>query len=313
MWQQAASGAGTVDAIFFTLLVISAFFAGAIAILLVFFAIRYRKGAAVDRTVTKQEFLKLEVAWTLIPLGISMVIFVWASKAYYDSRTPPEDAMELYVTGRQWMWKIQHPEGNREINELHLPAGKPVKLTMATEDVIHSFYIPAFRVKQDVLPGRYTTEWFIPNKVGQYHLFCAEYCGTLHSGMIGTVYVMEPADYQQWLSGALQNGSMQSAGDRLFHQFGCVNCHVDRAGTDAPALAGIWNSRVKMQSGETVLADANYIRESILDPQKKIVAGFNRFLMPNFSTQVTAEQLSELVEYVKSLTPGDSSAARSAK
>ena len=197
--EQASTGASSMDALFFALVGISLFFLIGIFSLLIYFAVRYRKGQTVNRTILRKDYLKLELAWIIIPTLISLGIFGWSSWLFFENRTPPPDAMEIYVVGKQWMWKIQHPQGNSEINQLHIPIGRPVKLIMTSQDVIHSFYIPAFRIKQDVLPGRYTTEWFTATKVGTYHLFCAEYCGTGHSAMIGSVIVMDPLEYERWL------------------------------------------------------------------------------------------------------------------
>jgi cytochrome c oxidase subunit II len=210
--------------------------------------------------------------------------------------TPPKDAMEISIVGKQWMWKAQHPEGPREINSLHIPVGRPIKLTMTSQDVIHSFFIPAFRVKQDVLPGKYTSEWFTPSKVGTYHLFCAEYCGAQHSGMIGTITVMEPAEYQAWLSGTTANISMEASGKMLFSKNQCDTCHGQRA----PTLSGIYGRKTLLADGSTVIADENYLRESILQPNAKMVAGYPP-LMPTYQGQLTEEQITELIAYMKSL------------
>jgi cytochrome c oxidase subunit 2 len=211
--------------------------------------------------------------------------------------------MEVYIVGKQWMWKIQHPRGNREINELHIPAGKPVKLIMTSQDVIHSFYIPAFRIKQDVLPGKFTTLWFEATQPGEYHLFCAEYCGTSHAGMIGRVIVMDQTAYEQWLSG-LGGFSMASSGEQLFQQFGCQTCHRQAATQRGPSLDGLYGKAVKLHTGETIVADQDYIRESILNPWGRIVAGYQP-LMPTYRNQINQEQLNQLIEYVKSLSPGN--------
>lgn len=297
---RASSVAGEVDAIYYFLVLISLVFGGIIVLGLIYSAIRYRKGTKNSRANAVNEHLGLELAWSLIPLAIAIGIFVWSSRVFINMHVAPKDAMEVYVVGKQWMWKIQHPQGNREINTLHVPVGKPVKLIMTSQDVIHSFYIPAFRIKQDVLPGRYTTQWFQATKPGEYHLFCAEYCGTSHSGMIGKVVVMEPAEYEQWLSGAVGSTGMASTGQLLFQQFGCQACHKSEAGQRGPSLDGLYGSEVKLSNGKTVIADQEYIRESIVNPAAKIVAGY-QVLMPMYGTQLTQEQLNQLVEYVKSL------------
>src|SRR6202035_1404444 len=233
---------------------------------------------------------------------INLAMFGWGAKVYFDLYRPPANAVEYFAIGRQWMWKFQHPEGNREINQLHVPVGQAVKMTMTSEDVIHSFYVPAFRLKQDVLPGRYTTVWFRPDRPGTYHLFCAEYCGTEHSLMIGSVVVMEPTDYEAWLSGSRPGVSTVDSGAQLFQSLACVTCHAPAPGMPAraPRLEGLFGRAVKLADGRTVTADDNYIRESILSPAAKVTAGWEP-IMPTFQGQVTEEQLVQLVAYVKSL------------
>ena len=297
---RASTVAGEVDAIYYFLILVSLFFGGIIVIGLVYSAIRYRKGSKSSRANAVDEHLGLELAWSLIPLVIAIGIFVWSSKVFINMHVAPKDAMEVYVVGKQWMWKIQHPQGNREINTLHVPVGKPVKLIMTSQDVIHSFYIPAFRIKQDVLPGRYTTQWFEATTPGEYHLFCAEYCGTSHSGMIGKVVVMEPAEYEEWLAGTVGGLAMGTTGQQLFQQFGCQTCHKQDAGQRGPSLDGLFGSQVKLVNGQTVVADQEYIRESILNPSAKVVAGY-QVLMPMYRTQLTQEQVNQLAAYVKSL------------
>jgi cytochrome c oxidase subunit 2 len=202
--------------------------------------------------------------------------------------------------GKQWMWKAQHPLGKSEINMLHVPVNQPVKLIMTSQDVIHSFYIPAFRVKKDVLPGRYTELWFEATKTGEYHLFCAEYCGTEHSQMIGSVVVMEQLEYERWLSGNVAGESMAAAGQRLFEQRGCASCHAGTSDARGPALAGLFGKEVQLEDGRTVTADESYLRESILNPQAKVVAGYSP-VMPTFEGQISEEGLLQLVAYIKSL------------
>jgi cytochrome c oxidase subunit 2 len=234
-----------------------------------------------------------------------MVLFVWGAMVFFHAQRPPRGAIEIYAVGKQWMWKFQHMDGQREINELHVPIGQPVKLTMISQDVIHSFFVPAFRVKQDVLPGRYTTVWFQATRTGRYHLFCAEYCGTQHSGMIGSVVVMEPAQYQAWLSGGGGEGSLAQSGEKLFQDLACNTCHRSDSGARGPDLAGIFGSQVTLQAGQKLVADEAYIRESILNPQAKLVMGFQP-IMPTFQGQVSEEGLMSLVAYIKSLQKGQS-------
>ncbi len=304
---QASTIAGDVDRLFWVLIAIAAFFSLLIFTSIAYFAIKYRKGSPASRKNASSENLRLEIAWTVIPLCTTIGLFVWASKLYIDMRTAPPNAIEIYVLGKQWMWKIQHRQGNREINELHIPVGQPIKLIMTSQDVIHSFFVPAFRVKQDVLPGRYTTEWFQADKVGEYDFYCSQYCGTSHASMIGKVIVMNPAEYQRWLSGAATGVPMSSAGGDLFQQFGCATCHQANNSGRGPSLVGVFGSTVKLQGGKTVVADQDYVRESILDPAAKIVAGYKP-IMPDFRNQLTPDQVSQLIEYVKSLGGNTSSA-----
>ena len=237
--EQASANASKYDTLFFALVGLSLFFIVLIFALLLYFALRYRRERLVDREIRRTDYMKLELTWIIIPTLISLGIFGWSAWLYFQQKTPPADAMEIYVTGKQWMWKIQHPRGNREINELHVPLGRPVKLVMTSQDVIHSFFIPAFRIKQDVLPGRYTTEWFTATKPGEYHLFCAEYCGTNHSGMIGKVVVMDPLEYEQWLASSGNTETMVSAGEQLYRQYGCPACHQQESSARGPMLAGL--------------------------------------------------------------------------
>lgn len=292
---QASTFAAHVDALFFFLLAITAFFSILIAGLIIYFSIRYRRSAS-SVPHTHGEPAWLELTWTIIPFCITMVIFVWGARLFALAFHPPADAMNIYVVGKQWMWKVQHPQGRREINDLHVPSGRAVRLIMTSQDVIHDFYIPAFRVKQDVLPGRYTSEWFEPTQPGEYHLFCAQYCGTSHADMIGTVFVLEPSKYAAWLAESSTGKSMGDTGETLYRQFGCNACH----GTRAPTLAGLFRSTVKLENGQTVLADESYLRESILAPRAKIVSGYST-IMPTYKGQINEEQLSQIIEYIKSL------------
>jgi cytochrome c oxidase subunit 2 len=299
---EASQQAHQVDALYFGLVIIAAIFTLIIFVSLAFFAVRYRKGSRANRILRHPENLRLEIAWTVIPLIISAGIFIWSAKLYFDMHVAPKNAIEIYVVAKQWMWKIEHPEGNREIDALHIPVGIPVKLVMTSQDVIHSFYVPAFRVKQDVLPDRFTTEWFLPTKVGEYHLFCAEYCGTGHASMTGTVYVMDPADYQQWLAGRSSEVPMASTGEELFQHFGCNTCHQENDLGRGPSLYGLYGSTVHLNNGARVLADQSYIRNSIYDPGGQVVKGY-RPIMPTFKNQVEADQLDALIEYIKTLRP----------
>jgi cytochrome c oxidase subunit II len=304
---RASTGAGNVDALYIFLVALSAFMCLAIFTMILVFATMYRRRRGVEAEPIEGSSA-LEITWSIIPLAIFMVIFIWGAVIYFQERTPPRGASEVYVVAKQWMWKLQHQEGQREINELHVPVGRDVKLIMTSQDVIHSFYVPAFRIKQDVLPGRYTTAWFRATKPGVYHLFCAQYCGTMHSGMIGQVTVMEPAQYQAWLSGGGTTGSLAASGESLFQQLGCPTCHRSDTQGRGPSLVGIFGKPVQLEDGRTVVADENYIRESILSPSAKVMSGFKP-IMPVFQGLVGEEQLNALVAYVKSLSPTPSGSA----
>ncbi len=293
--------AGDVDALTLWLVAMATFFTVLIAIMILVFAIRYRRRSPDEVGSTFDNSTLLEVTWTVIPVIIVLFTFAWGAKVYFRLYRPPANAAVYYVTGKQWMWKTQHPSGQREIDELHVPVGQPVKLMMTSEDVIHSFFVPAFRIKEDVLPGRYTTLWFTPTKPGRYHLFCAEYCGTDHSRMIGWVTVMEPEDYQAWLAGGPAPASPAAAGEQLFTQLACSTCHKSEPGGRGPVLAGVFGSKVTLATGETVTADEDYLRESILNPTAKVVAGFQP-IMPSFQGQVSEEGILQLITYLKSLS-----------
>jgi cytochrome c oxidase subunit II len=296
----ASEQAHQVDALYFFLVTVCGFFGILIAILVVVFAVKFHRQREDEVGEAIHGSLALELLWTIIPLGLTMIMFVWGAQVFFHLTRPPKGAMEIYVVGKQWMWKVQHMDGAREINELHVPLGRPVKLIMGSEDVIHDFFIPDFRVKADVVPGRYNTLWFTATKPGRYHIFCAQYCGTKHSAMIGWVTVMEPADYQAWLSGGPSGGSMAENGAKLFQDLACSSCHLENGQGRCPVLKGVFGSKVLLNNGQTVVADEGYIRESILQPQAKVVAGFQP-VMPTFQGLVTEEQLLQLIAYVKSL------------
>jgi cytochrome c oxidase subunit II len=302
LWPASASTHSLpVDLLYIFLVLVSAVATFGIAAAIVIFGMKYRRRHGREAQQIEGSLI-LEITWSIIPLGIFMVLFVWGAVLYFDLRTPPQDSTEIYVVGKQWMWKLQHIEGIREINQLHVPVNKDIKLVMTSQDVIHSFFVPAFRIKQDVLPGRYTTLWFRATKPGTYHLFCSQYCGTLHSGMIGEVIVMTPSDYQAWLTGGAPVGSLAQDGQTLFQQLGCNTCHKFDVQGRGPNLRGVYGSPVQLEDGRVVTADENYIRESILDPGAKIVSGFKN-IMPSWQGQINDEQLNSLVAYVKSLNP----------
>ncbi|OGB95301.1 MAG: cytochrome c oxidase subunit II [candidate division NC10 bacterium RBG_16_65_8] len=307
--EQASTVASQVDALFLFLVAVSVFFAGLIFLLVAVFALKYRRKSEEERPRAIHGSLALEALWTVIPLGIALVIFVWGAYLYFVITHPPAASMEVYVVGKQWMWKLQHPTGPREINELHVPVNRPVKLTMTSEDVIHSFYVPAFRIKADVVPGKYTTAWFEATKTGEYHLFCAEYCGTSHAVMGGRIVVMEPADYERWLTGGVAGESLPAAGERLFARLGCTTCHRADGSGRGPSLVGRFGKSEKLASGETVLIDEGYVRESILNPQAKLVAGYPP-IMPTFKGLVTEDGLLQLIAYIKSMKIADGTQAK---
>ncbi len=305
--ERASALAWQVDGLYFLLIAVSAFFTLLIFVLIFVFAVKYRRSVH-PHPVQIEGSLPLELTWTLIPLGICMIFFAWGSLIYFQEARPPKGAMEVYVVGKQWMWKFEHESGQREINQLHVPLGADVKLVMSSQDVIHSFFVPAFRVKADVLPGRFTSLWFHTTKVGTYHLFCSQYCGTDHSGMIGQVIVMEPYAYQAWLGSGGSTGNLAESGQQLFQQLGCGTCHRSDTQGRGPNLVGLYNKQVLLEDGRTVSADENYIRESILNPGAKIVSGFKP-IMPTYQGQVSEESLMALVAYIKSLSQPANGAA----
>ena len=296
----ASSHAFWEDALYVFLVVVTLAMTALIFTLVAVFATKYRRRHGREATQIEGSLL-LEIGWTVVPLGIMMLMFAGGALLYFHMRTPPRDAAEVYVVGKQWMWKLEHAEGQMELNELHVPVDRDIKLIMTSQDVIHSFFVPAFRVKMDVVPGRYTTMWFRPTKTGTYHLFCAQFCGTMHSGMIGQIVVMEQKDYQAWLSGGPVTGSLAENGQKLFQQFGCSTCHRFDVQGRGPNLIGLFGKPVQLQDGRTVTADEDYIRESIVNSQAKIVSGFQP-IMPVFQSQISEEQLNALVAYVKSLS-----------
>jgi cytochrome c oxidase subunit II len=297
---RAATHADRVDPLYFFLVGITIFFSLLIFLTIAVFAIKYRRSVH-PQAEQIEGSLAIEAVWTIIPLAIAMVIFVWGAAVYFSYGAPPKNALRVYGTAKQWMWKFQHADGQREIDELHVPVGRDVAVTLISQDVIHSFFVPAFRVKMDVLPNRYRTVWFRPTRTGTYHLFCAEYCGTAHSGMIGDVVVMEPADYEAWLASGAE-GSLASSGEKLFRHFGCISCHRADKGARGPDLAALYGKQIHFQDGTAIIADENYIRDRILGPRPpgRLVAGWQQ-IMPVFRGQVNEEQMLELIAYVKSL------------
>jgi cytochrome c oxidase subunit 2 len=300
---QASSAAPRVDALYVYLLCVTGFFTLMIFLAIVFLALYYRRSAKRNRTRSRPagKVWMLETTWIAIPFALTMVMFFWGARIYFDMYSTPVVAIELQVVAKQWMWKVQHPQGRSEINELHVPIGRAVRLRMISEDVIHSFYVPAFRMKMDVLPARYTTLWFEATKPGRYHLFCAEYCGTDHAAMSGHVVVMQPAEYADWLSGATAQAP-PARGEKLFAEFRCQQCHQAGREATSPSLEGLFGATVALADGRAVRADDGYLRESIVNPMAKVTAGFQP-LMPAYQDQLNEEQLFQLIDYIKSL-PG---------
>ncbi|MCG8350569.1 MAG: cytochrome c oxidase subunit II [Chloroflexales bacterium] len=318
--EQASTFAQRVDLLYFVLVGLSLLFAGILPFVMLYLIVKYHRSMKANRQNPVNSSLSLELTWSIIPLVLALVVFFWSAWLYLDMTRPPPDTLEVYVIGKQWMWHAQHPSGKRENNELHVPVGQPVKLIMTSQDVIHSFYIPAFRVKQDVVPGRYTVMWFEATKEGEYHLFCAEYCGTEHSRMVGRVVAMSLADYQRWLTAEtdvigpaaagqdtpVQLEPMALAGQQIFAQQGCASCHRLETNVRAPVLEKLYGSTVRLDTGETFIADENYIRQSILDPASQVVAGFEP-IMPTYEDQLTEDQLLQLIAYIKAIGNPDGS------
>ncbi|HEY6453502.1 MAG TPA: cytochrome c oxidase subunit II [Steroidobacteraceae bacterium] len=298
---QASSLAPRIDALFWSMIALCSVVAIGVFVAIVFYSIRYRRGSLADRRGALAQDLGVELTWTLVPFGLFLGVFIWSLLLYVQGRTPPADAQTIYVVAKQWMWTVQHAGGQREINALHVPLGTPVRLTMTSQDAIHSFYVPAFRVKQDVLPGRYTELWFTATRLGTFPLFCAEYCGLDHSRMGGGVVVMRPADYAQWLAGHAGT-TLAARGAALFRARGCSGCHGANASVHAPTLQGIYGQPVHMADGSTLIADDRYLRDCMLLPRTRVVAGYAP-LMPSFAGQLSEEDLLALIAYIKSTSP----------
>jgi cytochrome c oxidase subunit 2 len=316
LWpDQASTLAPRLDTLFGFISLVAVFFTLLIAILVLFFAIRYRRRSDDYFPTPVVGSKALEMTWTFIPLVLAMIMFFWGAAVYFDVMRPPDDALEVYVTGRQWMWHLQHPGGQREINTLHVPVGRAVKLIMTSEDVIHDFAVPAFRVKMDVVPGKYTNLWFQATRPGTYRLYCAEYCGMNHSRMKGYVVALEPAEYEQWLAGQLESQrqkgeadlSMALKGRQLFQKLQCVTCHHTEAGNRGPNLEELYGRRVELEGGRTAIADETYLRESVLFPANKVRAGY-RPIMPTYKEQVNEQELVQVIAFLKGLRQGQTPA-----
>jgi len=302
-WPPTASGyASQINVLFGALLIVGALTAGLVFFLMLFFANKYRHGSNADRSGTTKKTWRFEVSWTVATLLIFVGLAVWGADIYLHLYNPPANAVQIFVVGKQWMWKAQHPGGQREINELHVPVGQPIRLVLASQDVIHSFFIPALRIKQDVVPGRYETMWFRADKVGRYHLFCAEYCGTDHAHMGGWITVMEPRDFGRWLQAQGGQETLAAQGKDLFRRYGCSGCHEAGGTVRAPRLEGVFGSPVPLSDGSVVIADERYVRDSILDPKAQVAAGYAP-VMPTFAGQIGEDDLAKLVAYVESIGP----------
>jgi cytochrome c oxidase subunit 2 len=302
-WPPTASGyASQINVLFGALLIVGALTASLVFFLMLFFANKYRHGSNADRSGTTKKTWRFEVSWTVATLLIFVGLAVWGADIYLHLYNPPANAVQIFVVGKQWMWKAQHPGGQREINELHVPVGQPIRLVLASQDVIHSFFIPALRIKQDVVPGRYETMWFRADKVGRYHLFCAEYCGTDHAHMGGWITVMEPRDFGRWLQAQGGEETLAAQGKDLFRRYGCSGCHETGGTVRAPRLEGVFGSPVPLSDGSVVVADERYVRDSILDPKAQVAAGYAP-VMPTFAGQIGEDDLAKLVAYVESIGP----------
>jgi cytochrome c oxidase subunit 2 len=298
----ASAYAGRVDALLWTMTGLTGAVALGVFAVMTVFAIRYRQAAVVDRTLTPKTTrnVALEATWILLPLALFLAFFFWAAWLFYSYESPPSRPLEIYVVAKQWMWKLEHANGRREINELHIPRGRGIKLVMTSQDVIHSFFVPAFRVKRDVVPGRFAILWFTPTVSGEYHLFCSEYCGTDHARMDGRIIVMEPDAYARWLASGSAGQSLAMRGAARFRGLGCSGCHTAGAAVHAPQLENLWGRTIALADGRFVTFDERYVRDHILLPGREIPAGYANE-MPSFAGRVSEQDLLELVEYIKSL------------
>ncbi len=300
--EQASTTARHVDHLLYLLVSVCGGVGLLVAVLLIYFAVRYRRRPGTPPPPAMPGSPALELFWTLTPLGIFMVFFVWGATIYFGAYRAPDDATVIYGIGKQWMWKFQHPEGQREINTLHVEVGRPYKIMLTSEDVIHSFFVPDFRIHMDVLPNRYTSVWFQATRPGKYHLFCSQYCGTNHAGMVGEVIVMERVDYENWLQ-LHAEGSLALQGRKTFLKYRCISCHSGDENARAPVLEELYGKEVHLRDGRTVIADEDYIRESIYDPGAKVVEGWQN-IMPTFEGQVSKEEINELIAFIQSLKKG---------
>jgi cytochrome c oxidase subunit 2 len=297
----ASTTAPPVDQLYLFMIWLSAAMTLFVAALVVYLAVKYRRANNVDRRQLPTG-VKTEITCILLALPVLMFIFVWGAKVSFFLFRPPANATPITIVAKQWMWKFQHAGGRREIDTLHVPINQPVKVTMVSQDVVHSFFVPAFRIKQDVLPGRYTSAWFEATKPGEYRLYCAEYCGTNHSRMVGRVIAMTPGDFANWLAGGSGDEPPEVTGAKLFEQLQCATCHQGGgAQSRGPALEGLYMKPVVLADGSTVMADDAYLRESILRAASQVVAGYQP-IMPPFEGQIDEEGVLHLIAYIKSLS-----------
>jgi cytochrome c oxidase subunit 2 len=297
--REASTIAPYMDELYLFLLAITVVGLVLVGAILFTFSIRYRRSVHPVATQIEGSTL-LEATWTIIPLGLFLICFVWGALLYFRIYNPPVNSMNIYIVGKQWMWKAEHPGGQHEINALHVPTGQPIQLTMISQDVFHSFSIPDFRIKREVIPGRYSTVWFEATTPGTYHLFCTQYCGTNHSAMIGEITVLSPADYRKWTEESTSGMSLAQNGERLFASMGCNACHSGNAAARGPSLAGVYGSKLQLTNGSQVLVNDAYLRDAILNPSEHITAGYAP-IMPTYQGQISEDGLIDLVEYVKTL------------
>lgn len=305
----ASSAAGRFDTLMLAEFLLLGFVVLGVTFLILYFSIHYRHNSSADRSAAPVSRRKIEIAWTVIPLLLFLCAFAWAAYDYTQLYRVPPHAMPVFAVAKQWMWKLEHANGRREIDELHVPLGQPVRLVMTSQDVIHSFYVPAFRIKQDVVPGRYTTISFTPTATGEFHLFCAEYCGTDHAGMRGRVIVMQPAEFTAWLQSGNTQSGMAARGFDLYRRYGCSGCHEAQSTVHAPDLHGLLGRNVHLQDGRTLVADEAYVRDSVLLPKKDVVAGYQP-IMPSFAGQIGEEDLLAIIEYLRSTGGSDARASQ---
>ncbi len=301
IWPQAASSAAhQADYLILCFTLITLLLTVPIFVSITYFAFRYRKDRQVNRQTSENRSNAIELSWMLIPFALTLIFFAWGARLFAEQNNPPADALQITAIGRQWMWKFQHPGGQSEINDLHVPEGQPVVIRMISQDVIHALYIPALRIQMDTIPDRYTQIWFKADKTGSFHLFCSEYCGTDHSEMGGTLTIMTPADYQKWLTNTPAGGTTIAAGETLFMSYGCSGCHRSGSTAKAPSLVGLFGRPVPLEGGGFVTADESYIRDKILEPNKSKIAGYKQ-IMPAYQGKIAEDDLIRLVSYVKSL------------